>query len=110
VPEPATAEEETAVIAAAIAVEDRSLGTEGRRGGRVATSLRLSELTSILERQFGCSSRSSKGSELVFYREGERHAFVSRHKSNPLVPAIAIQRMLRKLGIGVQEWLTATSA
>jgi hypothetical protein len=29
---------------------------------------------------------------------------------NPLVPAIAIQRMLRKLGIAVHEWLAATTA
>jgi hypothetical protein len=106
--EPASAVEETAVIAASIATRDRVLGTEGRRGGRVVTSLRLSELGTLLERDFGCSSRSSKGSELVFYREGGRHAFVSRHKSNPLVPAIAIQRMLRKLEIPVQEWLAVT--
>ena len=107
---PESGEDEAVVIAASIACQDRRLGTDGRRGGRVATSLRLSELSTVLERSFGCTSRSSKGSELVFYREGERHAFVARHKSNPLVPAIAIQRMLRKLGIGVGEWLVATGA
>jgi len=108
--EPASDAEEAEVIAASIATSDLVRGTEGRRGGRVVTSLRLSELGSLLERRFGCSARSSKGSEMVFYRAGGRHAFVSRHKSNPLVPAIAIQRMLRKLEIPVQEWLVATRA
>ncbi len=103
-------DEEAAVIAASIATRERGLGPDGRRGGRVSSSLRLSELSSLLERHFGCTSRSSKGSELVFYREGERHAFVARHTSNPAVPAIAIQRMLRKLGIPVHDWLAATGA
>jgi hypothetical protein len=107
---PASASEEAEVIAASIATGDLVLGIEGRRGGRVVTSLRLSELGTLLERRFGCSSRSSTGSEMVFYRAGGRHAFVSRHKSNPLVPAIAIQRMLRKLEIPVQEWLAVTHA
>ncbi|MBI2388484.1 MAG: hypothetical protein HYV09_02605 [Deltaproteobacteria bacterium] len=108
--EPEESEEETAVIAASIVTRERALGAEGRRGGRIASSLRLSELGSLLERHFGCTSRPSKGSELVFYRDGGRHAFGSRHTSNPQVPAIAIQRMLRKLGIGVHEWLAAASA
>lgn len=110
VEEAAFVEDETAVVAASIATRDRALGSEGRRGGRVATSLRLSELGTLLERHFGCRARSAKGSELVFYREGGRHAFVSRHKSNPLVPAIAIQHMLRKLAIPVQDWLAVTRA
>jgi hypothetical protein len=42
---------------------------------------------------------------MVFYRPGGRHAFVSRHVSNPLIPAIAIQRILKKLGISVAEWV-----
>jgi hypothetical protein len=108
--EPASAAEEAEVIAASIATSDLVLGTDGRRGRRVVTSLRLSELGTLLERRFGCSARSSKGSEMVFYRAGGRHAFVSRHKSNPLVPAIAIQRMLRKLEIPVHEWLAVTRA
>ena len=63
---------------------------------------------SILERSFGCTARPGKGSELLFYREGQRHAFVGRHKSNPRVSAVAIQSILRKLGITVREWLQVT--
>lgn len=108
--ESGSVEDEAAVIAASIMNVDRALGADGCRGGRIATSMRLSHLTTVLEGRFGCTSRSSKGSELVFYRPGARHAFISRHKVNPLVPAIAIQRMLRKLGIAVHEWLAATTA
>ena len=102
--QPPSTEEETLAIAASIAAGGAVI-EKGRRAGRIASSLRLSEMKSLLEGKFGCTSRSSKGSEMVFYREGGRHAIVSRHKANPMIPAIAIQRMLKKLGIGVHEWL-----
>ena len=104
---PNSAEDEAVVIAASIATGGSAVKS-GRRVGRIASSLRLSELRSLLERRFHCTSRSGKGSKLVFYREGEKQAFVSRHKSNPSIPAVAIQRILKKLGIGVDEWLEVT--
>ncbi len=99
---------ESMVIAASI-LTGSGVIEEGRRHARVGSSLRLSALRAVLERSFGCEARSSKGSELTFYRPGGRHAWVARHVSNPLIPAVAIQRMLRKLGISVAEWVEATA-
>lgn len=103
-PPSTSAEDDAAVIAASISTAAGVVG-DGRRVGRVSSSLRLSALRAVLERHFGCEARSSKGSELVFYRPGGRHAFVARHVNNPLIPAIAIQRILKKLGISVAEWV-----
>ncbi len=105
-PAPSSAEDDAEVIAASISVAEGVVGEE-RRVGRVSSSIRLSALRTVLERHFECEARSSKGSELVFYRPGGRHAFVSRHVQNPLIPAIAIQRILKKLGIGIAEWVRA---
>jgi hypothetical protein len=102
-----SAEAEAEVIAASIATAPSVLD-DGRTAGRVRSSMRLSVLRTVLERSFGCEARSSKGSEMVFYRPGGQHAFVARHVSNPLIPAIAIQRMLKKLRIGVADWIRAT--
>ena len=65
----------------------------------------LSRLQSVLEGRFGCSARPGKGSEFLFYREGGRLAYVARHKQNPQVSAVEIQRILKKLGIRVRDWL-----
>jgi hypothetical protein len=105
--EPASAEEEAMAIAASIA--SGTVPEEPARDtGRITSSLRLSRLQSLLERSFGCTVRPGKGSELLFYREGQRHAFVGRHKANPRVSAVAIQSILKKLGITVRQWLEVT--
>lgn len=105
--EPASAEEEAMVIAASIA-SVAVTEEPARETRRITSSLRLSRLQSLLERRFGCTARPGKGSELLFYREGRRHAFVGRHKANPRVSAVGIQSILRKLGITVREWLQVT--
>ena len=102
-------EEEDEAIAASIAVDARREVEAGMApAGRVSSSLRLNRLLSILEGEFGCTSRSGKGSELVVYREGALQAVVGRHKANPQVSAMSIRRILRKLGIAVREWLDTT--
>ena len=106
--EPPSAEDEVEAIAAAIAVHE-AVGEPGKVRGRITSSLRLSQLQSILEGRFGCTTRPGKGSELLFYREGGCLAYVGRHKANPEVPAVAIQRILKKLGIPVWEWLEASA-
>ena len=106
--EPPSAEDEVEAIAAAIAVHE-AVGEPGKVRGRITSSLRLSQLQSILEGRFGCTARPGKGSELLFYREGGCLAYVARHKANPEVPAVAIQRILKKLKIAVKEWLTVSA-
>jgi hypothetical protein len=106
---PESADEEAMVIAASIASASIAVTEEPARETRpITSSLRLSRLQSLLERRFGCTARPGKGSELLFYREGGRHAFVGRHKANPRVSAVEIQSILRKLGIPVLEWLQVT--
>ena len=51
--------------------------------------------------------RSGKGSEVLFYRPGGRHAVVGRHKANPEISTSLIRIILKKLGISVREWLEA---
>ncbi len=108
-PPEASDEEEYEAIAASIAVDaQREVEAGEAPRGRVASSLRLGRLLSILEGTLGCTSRPGKGSELVIYREGGVQAVVGRHKTNPQVSAMGIRRILKKLGIPVREWLTAT--
>lgn len=104
-PESTVAPEEEAQVIAASIVAGMVPDEPARAARRVTSSLRLSRLTATLEKHFGCSSRSGKGSELLFYREGGVQAFVARHKQNPTVSAVEIQRILKKLGISVREWM-----
>ena len=107
--EPATAEDETEAIAASIMSGVAGAAPAREKAGRISSSLRLSRLRSILEGRFGCTMRPGKGSELLFYREGGSLAYVGRHKANPEVPAVAVQRILKKLGISVREWLAVST-
>ncbi len=104
-----TDEEEDEAIAASIALDARKEAGAGvEPAGRVTSSLRLSRLVALLEGEFGCEARSGKGSELVLHRPGSLQAVVGRHKANPQISAMAIRRILKKLGITVGEWLEVT--
>ncbi len=95
------AEEE--VIAASVVVRDR----RASRAPRLSSGMRLNALLSLLEGRLGATSRDGKGSELVLFRPGGRVTTIGRHKRNPLVSAAAIRRVLKALGITVEEWLGA---
>jgi hypothetical protein len=103
--QPPSADDEAMVIAAAIASADEAEQAPQPKTRRIASSLRLSRLRTILEKEFGCVSRAGKGSEFLFYREGGRHALVGRHKANPTESRWQIPRILKKLGIGLREWI-----
>jgi hypothetical protein len=108
--EPASVEEEDEVIAASIAIAARLDSDEGERRStaRIVSHLRLNQLRKILEGRLGCTARPGKGSELLVHRPGGQIAVVGRHKANPTVSAPGVRRILKRLGIGVSEWIDAT--
>ena len=108
--EPETEEDdrlgEEEVIAASVVARERC----AKKSPRITSSLRLNDLLTILEGTLGATSRDGKGSELVLFRPGGRVTTVGRHQRNPLVSAAAIRRILKALGVRVDEWLGAVGA
>ena len=72
--------------------------------------MRMGKLTRILRRVFGCEIRRGKGSEVKIYRRGAKPFLLSSHGRNVTVPAERVAALLKRLGIGPQEWRQAAYA
>jgi hypothetical protein len=64
-------------------------------------------LLNFLASRFGCEVRTGKGSEVKVYRPGSRIFTLGHHGSNDEVSSLVVTHMLKRLGIGPQEWLRA---
>lgn len=78
-----------------------------RRPQHRRMSLRFTRLVSLLEDGLGCEVRSGKGSEVTIYREGGSIFTLGHHKRNDRVAWRQIRRLLKRVGIGLREWLDA---
>jgi len=68
-------------------------------------AVRCQRLLTLLETRFGCEVRQGKGSEVTVYRQGGKKFTLGHHTPNPLVPSLVVGRLLKRLGVGLPEWL-----
>ena len=83
--------------------------TKGRRSSttrrRPIRSVRLQRLLSLLSDRFGCEVRQGHGSEITVYRRGGRKWTLGCHKRDAHVPSEVVANLLKRVGIGLDEWL-----
>lgn len=102
------ADEEEFVAATARKLAEQEEPETADPGGRHhVASLRSQRLFRILQEKLGCEVRPGKGSEICVYREGGHIFKLGHHKSNDYVGAGWIRRLLRRVGITMQEWAEA---
>jgi HicA toxin of bacterial toxin-antitoxin, len=64
-------------------------------------------LLNFLADCFRCDVRQGKGSEVTVYRPGGRTFTLGHHGTNDEVSTVMVKRLLKRLGIDVEEWLQA---
>ena len=74
--------------------------------GRIVRSLRFNTLVRALE-LLGCEISQGKGSEVKVFREGGKIFSLPHHKRNDHYQPFLIRRLLRRLGISLEEWAGA---
>jgi len=73
---------------------------------RPIPSVRLQRLLSLLVDRFGCEIRQGHGSEITVYRRGGKKWILGVHKRNAPVPSEVVGNLLKRVGIGLEEWLS----
>lgn len=80
---------------------------EAEAGTRFAVRpVRMASLLNLLAR-LGCEVAQGKGSEVTVYRPGGRKFVLGHHTRNRHVSHWMIRRLLRRVGITVEEWTSA---
>ena len=72
---------------------------------RPIRSVRLQRLLSLLSGRFGCEVRQGHGSEITVYRRGGKKWILGCHKRDAHVPSEVVANLLKRVGIGLDEWL-----
>ena len=107
--EPADDDEVLAISCQDLAHRDEAEAGEGppaptpRR--RPIRSVRLQRLLALLSDRFGCEVRQGHGSEITVYRRGGKKWILGCHKRDAHVPSEVVANLLKRVGIGLDEWL-----
>jgi len=97
----------TAALAIAVAELDSAENNSLRGSQRRLPALRLKRICAILTESFGCTWSMAKGSEQKVYRPGYKQFTFGCHGSDRVVHVEQLKKCLRRLGILVNEFITA---
>ena len=99
-------EDEAEEFVAATIQKVESEGEPAPLTGRIVRSLRFNTLVRVLE-SLGCEISQGKGSEVKVFREGGKIFSLPHHKRNSHYQPFLIRRLLRRLGISLEQWAEA---
>ncbi|MGI2110657.1 hypothetical protein ACRN9C_14800 [Shewanella frigidimarina] len=73
---------------------------------RHVPSVTMSYFFNFMKKAFDCQVESGKGSEMKIWRKGTKIFTLGRHKQDQQIPSFLIKKILKRLGISQNEWLS----
>ncbi|WP_028763590.1 hypothetical protein [Shewanella colwelliana] len=73
---------------------------------RPVPSVTMSYFFNFMKKAFECQVENGKGSEMKIWRKGTKIYTLGRHKQDQQIPSFLIKKILKRLGISQNEWLS----
>lgn len=70
-------------------------------------SMSMSSFFTFMQKAFDCKIDNGKGSEMKIWRSGTKIYTLGRHKRDQRMPSLLIKKVLKRLEIPAEEWLSS---
>lgn len=70
-------------------------------------SMMMSSFFTFMQKTFDCKVDNGKGSEMKIWRNGSKIYTLGRHKQDQKIPSLLIKKVLKRLNITTEEWLSS---